>query len=197
MPSVCAPLARRPITFDNVFIQPIFGIVPVTSQSINSDLTNEMNRRTKDRIDLRLLCRIGPEKVLSSASANQSQVVGMTQNLSRCGLLMRWMDSVDLPEAGSALTVDIDLPADEAFGPRLMRCGTTVVRILPSADGGFTVGMKIRNIRFVAPKRISARKSEQDAKVTKVTKRVMQTKAGADGSTWALESMPLASQRLN
>ena len=52
-----------------------------------------MNRRTRERIDLRLLCRIGPEKVLSSATANQSQVVGMTQNLSRCGLLMRWVDT--------------------------------------------------------------------------------------------------------
>lgn len=155
-----------------------------------------MNRRTKERIDLRLLCRIGPEKVLSSATANQSQVVGMTQNLSRCGLLMQWMDSVDLPEAGSSLTVDIDLPADEAFGPRLMRCGTTVVRIIP-CDGGFTVGMKIRNIRFVAPKRSSTPKAGPTAKQPKVSKRVMLTGTDADSSTWALESMPPASQRLN
>jgi hypothetical protein len=138
-----------------------------------------MNRRTKDRIDLRLLCRIGPQKVLSSASANQSQVVGMTQNLSRCGLLMQWRDTVDLPEAGSSLTVDIDLPADASFGPRLMRCGTTVVRIIRSAEGGLTVGMRIRNIRFVAPKQTSIGKTD------------------ANPGSWALESMTPATPRLN
>jgi hypothetical protein len=168
-----------------------------------------MNRRTRERIDLRLLCRIGPEKVLSSATANQSQVVGMTQNLSRCGLLMRWMDTVELPETGSSLTVDIDLPADASFGPRLMRCGTTVVRIIPSDSGGFTVGMKIRNIRFVAPKRKATAASDagKPAQVKSETAQPVNSKSmkgkptkvpsATNSRTWALESMPPASQRLN
>jgi hypothetical protein len=129
-------------------------------------------------MDLRLLCRIGPTKVLSSAFANQSQVVGMTQNLSRCGMLMLWQKSVELPAIGSPLTVDIDLPADESFGPRLMRCGTTVVRIIPSATGESTVGMRIRNIRFVAPKKAVG-------------------STGETAESWALETLPPASLRLN
>ena len=129
-------------------------------------------------MDLQLLCRVGPEKVLSSAQANQSQVVGMTQNLSRCGMLMVWREEVALPAIGSPLTVDIDLPADASFGPRRMRCGTTVVRIIRSADGAPTVGMRIRNIRFVAPKLAVVTNESTPA-------------------VWPLETMLPASPRLN
>src|SRR5947209_7384141 len=102
-----------------------------------------MNRRTKERVDLRLQCRLGPEKVLSTASAGQSEVIGQTSNLSRCGLAMQWLDSVEMPVIGTDLTVDIDLPADASFGRRLMRCRVTIVRIFTSEEGFPTVGMKI------------------------------------------------------
>jgi hypothetical protein len=114
-----------------------------------------MNRRTKERVDLRLQCRLGPEKVLSVPSSGQSQIIGLTSNLSRCGLLMQWIETVDLPIIGSELTVDIDLPADASFGRRMMRCRTTVVRVMADSEGPVTVGMKIRNIRFVQPKEVS------------------------------------------
>ena len=173
-------------------IQPIFGIVPRYRNGINSNITNEMNRRTKDRVDLRLQCRLGPEKVLSVTSASQSQVIGLTQNVSRCGLLMRWLDTVELPAPGSDLTVDIDLPADASFGPRLMRCRTTVVRIIRSSEGLLTVGMKIRNIRFVAPTGPSR---------SKQAPREVKPRAAAVGgpatTPYELERMPPASERLN
>jgi len=135
-----------------------------------------MNRRTKDRVDLRLQCRLGPQKVLSVASAGQSQIIGLTQNVSRCGLLMRWLEDVELPAPGSDLTVDIDLPADASFGPRLMRCRATVVRIIRNAEGLLAVGMKIRNIRFVAPTPSSK-------------KRAAAAVAGGTPTQWELESI--------
>jgi hypothetical protein len=135
-----------------------------------------MNRRTKERIDLNLQCRLGPEKVLSVFSAEQTAVIGLTQNLSRNGLLMRWLETEELPRVGSHLTVDIDLPADAAFGRRMMRCRTTVVRIIRSG-GPLTVGMRIRNIRFVSPEPAPS--------------------AGNSPTAWELETMPLASLRLN
>jgi hypothetical protein len=137
-----------------------------------------MNRRTKERLDLRLLCRIGPAKVLSALDS-PAQSIGLTQNLSRSGLLMRWLDTVTLPEVGSSLVVDIELPADTSFGPRLMRCRTTVVRIIEAPAELPTVGMKIRNIRFVAP----------DPTPKKV--------AASAPTVWELESMPTATERLN
>ena len=140
-----------------------------------------MNRRTKERLDLRLVCRIGPDKVLSTLGV-PAQSLGLTQNLSRSGLLMRWLDTVSLPHVGSGLTVDIELPADASFGPRLMRCRTTVVRIITDPDALPTVGMRIRNIRFV-----NAENAPVPAGPTHE----------AHPAAWELETMPPASSRLN
>jgi hypothetical protein len=158
-----------------------------------------MNRRTKERLDLRLLCRIGSDQILS-APGTPSRGLGLTQNLSRSGLLLRWLDAVALPEVGSALTVDIELPADGAFGPRVMRCRTVVVRILAPVEGvgeGLpTVGLRIRNIRFVAPKPAS----QSTPKVKSRPLGATSSGAGsspATKSSWELDRMAPASQRLN
>jgi hypothetical protein len=90
---------------------------------------------------------------------------------------MRWLDTVSLPQVGSGLTVDIELPADASFGPRLMRCRTTVVRIIADSDAVPAVGMRIRNIRFVNAGTAPLPESNP--------------------ASWKLESMPLASTRLN
>jgi hypothetical protein len=152
-----------------------------------------MNRRTKDRVDLRLQCRLGPQKVLSVTSATQAQVIGLTQNVSRCGLLMRWLDTIELPAPGSDLTVDIDLPADASFGPRLMRCRTTVVRIIRSSEGLLTVGMKIRNIRFVAPTGPARLRQAKP----RAADRLIDAVGGPATTAYELEHMPTASERLN
>lgn len=135
-----------------------------------------MNRRTKDRLDLQLLCRVGAEKVLSKPSG-ATHSLGLTENLSRSGLLMRWLDAVALPDVGTDLTVDIDLPVDASFGPRVMRCQATVVRILRPIGALPTVGMKIGNIRVIPAQQAHAHAS------------IVET------STWALELMPPANTR--
>ena len=69
-----------------------------------------------------------------------------TENISRTGVLMRWADDRPLPSIGQNLTIDIDLPDNSEFGPRLMRCNSTVVRILPE---GNAVGLEVRKMSFI------------------------------------------------
>jgi c-di-GMP-binding flagellar brake protein YcgR len=108
-----------------------------------------MNRRNQLRLDLQLVCRVGADRLLSSA------VDGVTENFSRGGMLIRWVEAVPLPSVGSHLTIDVQLPpnpdSDRPAGlnHRVMRCRTTVVRIIPDAEGSPSVGLQIENVRFV------------------------------------------------
>lgn len=101
-----------------------------------------MDRRTKQRIDLQLHCRLGTGAIRSAA------LEGITENISRTGILMRWHEAVPLPKVGSGLTVEFSLPESEDFGPRVMRCQTTVIRIKPGADGQPAVALRIDGLRF-------------------------------------------------
>jgi hypothetical protein len=103
----------------------------------------QMDRRTKARLDLQLLCRIGTDRLLSEP------LEGLTENVSRDGMLMRWTEPFPLPEVGCRLTVDVRLPVNSGTSPRLMRCGATVVRIVRENPGHPSVGLRIDNVRFV------------------------------------------------
>jgi len=105
-----------------------------------------MERRTKARLDLQLLCRIGDDKLLSAP------LEAFTENMSRDGILMRWIEPFPLPGVGCRLTVDVPLPANPGNTPRLMRCAATVVRIVRQKAGQPSVGLHIDNVRFVEPK---------------------------------------------
>src|ERR1700686_3721313 len=102
-----------------------------------------MDRRTKARLDLQLLCRIGSDRLLSTP------LEGLTENVSRDGMLIRWAEPFPLPEIGCGLTVDVQLPANSGAAPRLMRCGATVVRIVREKTGDPSVGLRIDHVRFV------------------------------------------------
>src|SRR5690242_2074449 len=102
-----------------------------------------MDRRTKARLDLQLLCRIGTERLVSAP------LEGLTENVSRDGMLMRWREPFPLPEVGCRLTVDVQLPTNSGTSPRLMRCGATVVRIVGESTGHPAVGLRIDSVRFV------------------------------------------------
>ncbi len=101
-----------------------------------------MDRRTKERHELQLVCRYSADAVLSATYE------GVTENMSRDGILMRWLEEVPLPEPGNTLTVEIDLPGGEDFGPRVMRCSTTVVRVVRGRSGAPMVGLRINKVRF-------------------------------------------------
>ena len=51
--------------------------------------------------------------------------------------------------AGSALRVEVELPSDGAFAPRLIRCESTVVRVIKGADGRSQIALKVHTMRFV------------------------------------------------
>jgi hypothetical protein len=104
-----------------------------------------MDRRNKDRHNLQLVC------LAKAGTAQSAPLEGLTENMSRDGILMRWLDSVPLPEIGSSLNVEVALPASE-FGPRVMRCATTVVRITGRPNGKRSVGLRIESVRFRALK---------------------------------------------
>jgi|SRR5580704_661693 hypothetical protein len=121
-----------------------------------------MDRRTKSRVDLRLSCRIDGSNVVSDNSGDT------TENISRNGLLLRWTRTAPAPEAGSALRVEVELPSDGAFAPRLIRCESTVVRVLKGADGRPQIALKVHTMRFVEDAaRISQGDSDAAAAVQK------------------------------
>lgn len=147
---------NRPVTLDSVLVQPIFGIVSPLPERINSDITNEMDRRTKQRLDLQLVCRVGASKVLSAPASKTKFLV--TENFSRSGILLRWLPEIPLPAVGGKLTVDVDLPCAPGVAPRLMRCTGEVVRIERTKDSRTNVGIMIGKIRFV-PAKAAGRKT--------------------------------------
>ena len=102
-----------------------------------------MERRSKTRHDLQLICHIGTGKVLSRPLA------AVTSNVSRDGLLMRWLPAVPLPKIGFRLTVEVELPNSDGFGMRFMRCQTRVVRIDRPKTSDSSVALQIEQIRFV------------------------------------------------
>src|SRR5580700_6373450 len=99
-----------------------------------------MDRRSRLRIDLQLTCLVRPGRAVAVP------VSTWTENISRTGILMRWAEGTRFPTVGQNLTLDIDLPENSEFGPRLMRCNATVVRVLPE---GKAVGLEVRKMSFI------------------------------------------------
>lgn len=90
--------------------------------------------------------------------------------MSRDGILMRWLDSVPLPDIGAHLVVEIQLPLSSDRLPRVMRCSTTVVRITRPVVNEISVALHIDKVQF----RRAAKVRKQD-----------------------FESLPVASQKVN
>jgi hypothetical protein len=63
-------------------------------------------------------------------------------------LLAGELVSPELPREGDPLVVEIDLPANHAFGRKCMQCQTTVVRVSESPTGAVLLAMRIHKIRF-------------------------------------------------
>ncbi len=103
-----------------------------------------MNRRGDERIEMQLPCRLSfPEIWLGSLD-------GLTGNLHRNGLLVacRLKPESELPSIGDTATVHIELPANQNFPPKCMRCDTTLIRIEEFGDQGFQFAMRIVKVDF-------------------------------------------------
>jgi hypothetical protein len=79
-----------------------------------------------------------------------ASVRALAENVSRTGILVQWLDGTPLPEVGRSLTVNIHLPGSSETGPRVMRCRTTVVRVIPGSGQKHRVALGVHNMRFVA-----------------------------------------------
>jgi hypothetical protein len=106
-------------------------------------MNSKMDRRDKSRLDLRLSCRVVTGDSISENSDNT------TENISRNGLLLRWTRPTPVPEAGSPIRVEVELPSDGLVSPRMIRCESTVVRVLPADNGQSHVALKVNSMCFV------------------------------------------------
>lgn len=104
-----------------------------------------MDRRADPRVDVRLPCH------LEMTRSKSRLFVGVTANMSRSGILVAWnADSgpAELPSPGDLLSVDIELPANHAFGRRCMHCQTVVARVTGGADGKLLVALHVSQMQF-------------------------------------------------
>jgi len=99
------------------------------------------DRRAYDRQKLELRCS------LASFRDNPEAVIGVTENISRGGVLIRWTgeaNTIPLPNSGDPITVALKLP----LGPRYLRCSGRVIRVSTSRDNPVLVAVEIRRMSF-------------------------------------------------
>src|ERR1041385_4002607 len=85
-----------------------------------------INRRETPRIDVKLKCHVSSPRVWSNG------FVGVTENISRSGLLLLWngkQNGSRLPRVGDLITMDIELPVHHDFPTKCIHCQGTVVRV--------------------------------------------------------------------
>ena len=106
-----------------------------------------MDRRTKSRIDVQLMCYVGAGRVKAEP------IRALTENVSRTGMLMRWVDGIPLPNVDGKLVLDLQLPENSEFGPRVMRCRAEVLRVTRGKGKSHEVALRILSMRFMKRKR--------------------------------------------
>jgi hypothetical protein len=103
-----------------------------------------MDRRSDPRVEVKLPCH------LASGRNRPSVFVGITENMSRSGVLVVWNAGdglASLPKPGEPLALDIELPANHNFGRRCMHCNAVVARV--AAQGGdLRVALQINQMQF-------------------------------------------------
>lgn len=141
-----------------------------------------MERRTKSRIDVQLTCCVDAGK------AEATPVRALTENVSRTGMLMRWSGTSPLPKLDGKLTLDVLLPENSEFGPRVMRCRTEVARIVQRGEGDHEVALRVLTMRFIKPgvPVKNARPSNRRPSSAKTSRK-----------TRDLASMPVATERIS
>src|SRR5438309_773294 len=117
-----------------------------------------MDRRTKSRIDVQLTCFVG------AGRAHAEPLRVLTENVSRTGMLMQWLEGAPLPRVEKKLTLDVRLPENSEHGARVMRCQTEVIRITPSGKT-HAVALRVLSMRFVKPRSGAAVKDLQSMPV--------------------------------
>jgi hypothetical protein len=99
-------------------------------------------------------------------------------------MLMRWSGTSPLPKVDGKLTLDVLLPENSEFGPRVMRCRTEVARVIQRAEGEHEVALRVLTMRFIKP---GVRMKIQRASGTSKSSRQVRD----------LASMPVATERIS
>jgi hypothetical protein len=105
----------------------------------------DMNRRDSARMEVRLKCHV------TSPLSWPPRVTGVTENISRSGILMLWQSEepgASLPRIGEQVTVDIELPANHGFGQKCIHCQATVVRVTPVEKNAARVALNVNYMQF-------------------------------------------------
>jgi uncharacterized protein YaeQ len=101
-----------------------------------------MNRRRSTRIMVRLECYV--------VWPHGRRTVMLTENISRDGMLLRW-DSATLPvpKTGDMLILEVELPEQQGFERRCIRCQATVVWRKQDEGAEFAwVGLQVHAMDF-------------------------------------------------
>jgi hypothetical protein len=104
-----------------------------------------MEKRRNTRLDISLRCRI------CSPGPGSQLLTGVTENMSRGDVLVHLeaeLASAELPCVGDPLLIEIDLPANHAFGQKCMQCQATLVRVSKPDNGPAHLAMRIHKMRF-------------------------------------------------
>ena len=139
-----------------------------------------MERRTKSRIDVQLTCCVDAGK------AEATPVRAFTENVSRTGMLMRWSGVSPLPKVDGKLTLDVLLPENSEFGPRVMRCRTEVARVIQRAEGEHEVALRVLTMRFIKPGAKVERAAVRKSSPVRLSRKLRD-----------LASMPVATERIS
>jgi len=102
-----------------------------------------MDRRTMTRLDVELTCYVGAARVIARPFRT------VTKNVSRTGMLMQWDSTKPVPMVGRKLTVDLELPENSDYGPRVMQCRATVVRVDQLTGDNKALALKIHSMKFI------------------------------------------------
>jgi hypothetical protein len=117
-----------------------------------------MNRRQSTRVAVRLGCHV----VWPQGSSGTTM---LTENISRDGMLLRWeAPHLVLPRVGELLIVEVELPEQEGFERRCIRCQTTVARLHVEPGAAFTwVGLRIHAMDFRTAQAVPVKQLEPAA----------------------------------
>ena len=105
-----------------------------------------INRRETPRIDVKLKCHVTSPRVWSNG------FVGVTENISRSGLLLLWNGKQSgnsrLPRVGDLITMDIELPVHHDFPTKCIHCQGTVVRVSVTENQAPHVALSVNYMKF-------------------------------------------------
>jgi hypothetical protein len=104
-----------------------------------------MNRRSNERIEMKLPCQ------LTFPAEWESAVPGITANMHRDGVLIscdpRNLQG-ELPKVGSKGKVQVELPPNPAFSRKCIVCDTTLVRVEVLGEAETQFAMRIGSVSF-------------------------------------------------